>query len=85
MHTMTDLDISRASADLAKLQAETAKLTAERAKLAQERAKLRLESRKLNREAIWHPVGVAASLIGATAAITTALIGLGVALVKYMH
>ncbi|MGB6053725.1 MAG: hypothetical protein WBG17_00650 [Burkholderiaceae bacterium] len=50
------LDILKVEAEIGRLMAETAKLNAEAAKMARER--------------YWYPVVVAASIIGATVAVT---------------
>ncbi|MDM0082337.1 hypothetical protein QTI17_17225 [Variovorax sp. J31P179] len=72
---MTDQEILRESVDLDKLRAECAKLK-------QERLKLRLDARKARREVFWHPVGVAAGLMGAGAALFGGFAALVLAVLK---
>jgi hypothetical protein len=59
-----------------KLRAEIASLLAETAKTLQEVRKVSAETTKLQTESKWHPVMVAAGLLGAGAAASGALIAI---------
>jgi hypothetical protein len=52
------------------------------AKLQEEKKKLELEARKIRKELFWYPVGIAASIMGATATLTGAVIAIAVLILK---